>query len=79
MRFAKVNEEVLKRSNEVTGSEFRLYLLILFEIRNNEHIRCNLAHLCGTYALPYNSTSLHLKSLRVKGWLADSKTIKPNI
>jgi hypothetical protein len=79
MRFAKVGEEVMIRQNELTGAELRLYLVILFLTGSDGRCRNSIAHICGTYAMSYYPVVRHLKTLRGKGWLEDSKIIRPLI
>ena len=78
MRFAKVGEEVLSRHKELTGEELRLYLIIVFHaVTVSGNCLLSLADICRTYEMSYNPTSQKIASLRRKGWLDASKTLKP--
>ena len=73
-RFARIGEEAISRQTELTGEEFRLYVLIVFHTFMDSEI-CNksLHELSGLYGLIYNHTTERYKKLRLKTWCENTK------
>ena len=73
-RFAKIDENAIKRQSELSGEELRLFILIKFHTWNDSGVcNKNLKELAQLYGLVYNHTTERYKSLRKKGWCKNSK------
>jgi hypothetical protein len=76
MKVAKFTGELLNRHQDLTGSELRVYLMILFHTGRNGVCRNSLQYLCRAYGLDFRAGASRLNSLRRKGWI-DSEVLKP--
>lgn len=77
MRFARVSEEAIKRCSELTGEEFRLYIIIVFNTLSDGICHATITELAAICKLSYSTIAVRLSVLKQRGWLADSRDIKP--
>ena len=76
MKVAQFNGELLNRHLDLTGSDLRVYLMIVYHTGRNGVCRNSLQYLCRAYGLDFDAGKARLNSLRRKGWV-DNDILKP--